>query len=533
MQIKTLIARNFYSFSHLEVDFSKMTGITRILGRNKDSGGSNGAGKSALFEAVTWGVYGTTIRKSTEAALINSQAGEDCSVSIVLEKKGIGTVLISRSKRPTSLNVEVNGKLINRANASQTQEYLEELLETDYKSFLASVVFGQHSTFTFLDSSPEDKRKIIKNCFNLDDIFSKRSSVKQLKSSYQGELKVIGTLIKNLLEEKEGLEAEVPDEKYKLMKLPSLEKILLAESKINEGDKRVRELQRSMKKERDRLRRVNDSIKEGVYEDDKECPVCRNSYVKCQTHEDVEVFTQEAKELSQSITEKEEKIYGLRDTIDTLLPKISSSEWAKYNKKNKQIENAQSSIHRLRQVLGQLEEYENRRIELDSLLEVMKFWEIAFSEKGLIRYIIRNILDYFNLRSNEYVSILTNNQFSLEFNDELTETIRNNGVETKYISLSGGEKRKVNLSIMLSLQDLSSKISRTDCNLLFFDEVCDNIDNPGILAVNNLLRMLESQNVEKKVLVITHNNYLQELLGDTDAITITKHKGISKINNGN
>ena len=121
----------------------------------------------------------------------------------------------------------------------------------------------------------------------------------------------------------------------------------------------------------------------------------------------------------------------------------------------------------------------------------------------------------------------------MEFNDELSETIRNNNVETKYISLSGGEKRKVNLAIMLALQDLSSKISRTDCNLLFFDEVCDNIDNPGILAVNNLLRTLESQNPEKKVLVITHNNYLQELLGDTNAITVRKHKGISKVNHGN
>jgi hypothetical protein len=45
--------------------------------------------------------------------------------------------------------------------------------------------------------------------------------------------------------------------------------------------------------------------------------------------------------------------------------------------------------------------------------------------------------------------------------------------------------------------------------------------------------MLESQNPEKKVLVITHNNYLQELLGDTDAITVRKQKGISKVSYGN
>ena len=163
----------------------------------------------------------------------------------------------------------------------------------------------------------------------------------------------------------------------------------------------------------------------------------------------------------------------------------------------------------------------------------MKFWETAFSEKGLIRYIIRNILDYFNLKSNEYVSILTNNQFSLKFNDELSETIINNGIPTKYISLSGGEKRKVNLSIMLALQDLSSKISRTDCNLLFFDEVCDNLDDPGILAVNNLLLTLNSHNPEKKVLVITHNSLLQDLMGDSQSITVVKKKGISKITNGN
>ena len=32
---------------------------------------------------------------------------------------------------------------------------------------------------------------------------------------------------------------------------------------------------------------------------------------------------------------------------------------------------------------------------------------------------------------------------------------------------------------------------------------------------------------------MAHNNYLQELLGDTNAITVRKHKGISKVNHGN
>jgi|TARA_R110000744_G_scaffold99424_1_gene191933 DNA repair exonuclease SbcCD ATPase subunit len=533
MQIQKISARNFYSFKSLDLDFTSLNGIVRILGKNKDSLGSNGAGKSVLFEAVTWGLFGTTIRKSTDTALINTQAGSDCSVSILLEKEGVGTILITRAKKPSSLSVSINEKELSGERASEIQARLEELLETDYKSFLASVVFGQHASFTFLDSTPEDKRKIIKNCFNLDDIFSKRSSVKNLKSSYQGEMKVMDALISSLLEEHDALQSEVPDAKYKLVELPNLEDILDSESKIVANDRITRDLQRISKKERDRLRRVNDSVKEGVYKTDKDCPVCKSSFTKSQSLDDIHSFTKEARLLSDQISSREKEIQNIKEANNSLIPLISSSEWAEYNKKNKQIENSQGSLHRLSQVTTQLEDYQKKKVDLDSLLEVMKFWELAFSEKGLIRYVIRNILEYFNLKSNEYVSILTGNQFSLKFNDELSEEISNNGTLTKYISLSGGEKRKVNLAIMLALQDLSSKISRTDCNLLFFDEVCDNLDDPGILAVNNLLHTLNSHSPDKKVLVITHNGLLQDLLGDSQSITVTKSKGISSINNGN
>ena len=35
--------------------------------------------------------------------------------------------------------------------------------------------------------------------------------------------------------------------------------------------------------------------------------------------------------------------------------------------------------------------------------DLLKFWDVAFSEQGLVRYVIRNILSFFNERANYYM----------------------------------------------------------------------------------------------------------------------------------
>ena len=533
MKIQKISVRNFYSFKEFELDFANLQGVLRILGENKDTGGSNGSGKSAILEAITWGLFGRTIRKSTEKALVNSQEGKDLFVGLKIEKEGVGTLEIERTKRHTSLNLTINGENLNKENAAETQKLIEEILETDYKSYLASVVFGQHSDFAFLDSTPEDKRKIIRNCFNLDDMFGKRMAVKSLKSSYTAELKAIQLFQDKLTSERDSLEKQVPDQDYKFVELPELETILTAEKEILTLTKNCGEIYTRLKKTKVSLKKLKDAEKLGVYTEKKECPVCKGTYKKCQDHTEVERITKEIRDLERNIDMDTSLIENNDDKILKLKPQYTSSEWAEWNNTNRLIENSQVIVDRLKTVNDQIADYDAKINELTTLVEVMKFWELAFSEKGLIKYIIRNILDYFNLKSKEFISILTKNQISIEFTDELVETITNNGVVTEYISLSGGEKRKVNMAIMLALQDLGAKISRTNCNVIFFDEVCDNIDDSGIEAVNNLLGALKAQYPEKVLMLITHNTLLQDLLSESQYITVTKKKGISRLRDDN
>lgn len=527
MLIKAIEGRNFYSFRSIKLDFSDYNGIVRITGKNQDSGGSNGSGKSTIFELIFWTLTGKTIRQSNEESLVNNKAGKDCYGCIEIFKENVGEVKIKRSKRPTSLVFEINGVNCNKENASETQKYIEEVLETDPKSFLASIVFGQHSEVSFLDSSPEDKRNIVRNCFNLEEIFANRNAVKELKSEHVGQIKSLTNVLESLIRDKSKI--QVPDKKYKYVELPSLEDILKAEKEIQALKSASKDLQDAIRKNSEKASKLKQQMDQGEFCDTKECPVCKSPYTKTQTNDDLVKLNFDFTSLQNSIAFDSEQLTKLQEKIKALTPIINSSDWAKYNEKNKLVLDSQKILDRLTEIDSRILESQKTIKELEESVEVMKFWELAFSEKGVIKYIIRNILEYLNLKSNEYLSILTNNQFSIEFNDELAETIKNNGSVTRYISLSGGEKRRVNLAIMLSLQDLAAKISRTNCNLIIFDEVCDNIDDLGIVAINNLLNTLRIQYPEKIILLITHNQKLNELLHETQEIKVVKAKGISSL----
>ena len=121
----------------------------------------------------------------------------------------------------------------------------------------------------------------------------------------------------------------------------------------------------------------------------------------------------------------------------------------------------------------------------------MKFWEKAFSEQGILQFVIRNVLNDLNANCNKYVSLMSSGKLKIEFDDKLNETIQCGGREIQHISLSGGEKRKINIAIMLALQDLLSIVTGSNTNILFLDEIAENLDADGINGLYILMRELK------------------------------------------
>jgi DNA repair exonuclease SbcCD ATPase subunit len=518
MKIDKVKIKNFYCFVSAELDFSRYSGLTLIKGVNKDNFGSNGSGKSALLEAVFFGLTGKTVRKSTEPAIINNKTKKRCIVEIHLNNG----VMIRRSKKPTKLELFVDGVNQTKQHASATQDYIDELINTNYKILLSSMFFGQSNNLNFLDATSNDKRVILRNFLNLEEIFVLRDRIKEFKSEFWRDVSIQDSLIVEFEKSKKSLEADVERindksreslaayEKYLDL---SLEDILENERAIETATRKVITLDNNIKTERLKHKKMASRDQES------QCDLCGQQFPSSYWDDHVDMLERITDYIGELKTDKREVV-----SPDPL--PISSQEYSSVIELRDLLSKEKMYKDQIKDYGNKISSARNLKIASNKKYETMRFWEKAFSEQGIIKYIIRNVLSYFNDRINYYLSFLASQGYFLEFDEELSEKILVSDKLVHYISLSGGEKRKINLSVLLALRDLLSFTDKNQLDIIFFDEVAENLDEEGIQGLHQLLNEIKKT---KNVFVITHNKHLKTLLDSAPRVTIIKHKGEAKI----
>lgn len=185
---------------------------------------------------------------------------------------------------------------------------------------------------------------------------------------------------------------------------------------------------------------------------------------------------------------------------------------------------------------GQRKEYTKKIKSNKKNLEILSFWVEAFSQKGIRSFIFETSLPELSSRANYYSTVLTGGTINISIlpttaikstggvKEKLNIIVDNSLGAKSYDGCSEGEKRRVDLCLLLALQDLVSSRGTKKWDTSFLDEVFDTLDNTGITAVIDLLRT-ESPN--KSIYLISHNNDLKNLFDS--AIVITKQDGVSTI----
>src|ERR1041385_8105436 len=119
MEFETLHIENFATIGDVTVQLNQ-PGLILITGINKDAkkANSNGSGKSSIFEALCWCLWGQTIRDLDADDVVNRKAKKDCAVTLTLID-GTDRYQISRHrkdtrvKKPNDLDILKNGISLN------------------------------------------------------------------------------------------------------------------------------------------------------------------------------------------------------------------------------------------------------------------------------------------------------------------------------------------------------------------------------------------------------------------------------------
>ncbi len=202
---------NFLSYTDDDIDFTKLDSIVLIRGINSETSSgdedNNGAGKSALLDAIEWclygrvrGVFNKDLLKDDIIHLYEDGSRARKARIIYIFEMDEGFYRVMREKAlngPSALEVHfskdrkkwdnytlaagVNKRTKKKETAlKRTQQKIEDILNANCDLFINSAFFEQKNTNTFAMSSSGDKTNLLRLALYLDK-WSDFAAVQKLK----------------------------------------------------------------------------------------------------------------------------------------------------------------------------------------------------------------------------------------------------------------------------------------------------------------------------------------------------------------
>lgn len=537
---KTITARNFLSYGN--------SPTTWLLDKHDSTliVGKNGHGKSVLLDLVCFAIFGKPYRSINKPQLINAINGKNCVTELELTVDGVLYKII-RGMKPNIFEVYRDGKMLDQdAAMKDTQEYLEQtILKLNYKTFCQVVILGSASFTPFMQLSSLQRREVVEDVLDIG-IFSKMNSVlKERISSNKEEARIIEVKVdsakKETVAQKKIIQliekntssriAEIDAEKF--MFENELVIINDALTSLNDDLSKIDTASyiRMEKECNTLLNKVDDAklaisqIKSKLSKFDKlsECPTCLQGV----GHEHKSIinlqFSKEQIELQDFIDDKTLVLDTMRNELLVINNrKISIEDKIKTARNNKvstedKIKEKIHQIDRIQQDTGDLEDEKtrlkdiarealihiNRSNELSDERQLQEISTVLLRDNGIKTAIIREYLPVLNKLINKYLQVF---DFFVNFNldESFTEQIKSRGRDDfSYANFSEGEKRKIDLSILLAFRQIAAMKNSAKVNLLLFDEIADSsFDLDARAKFNDLLAEMSDSNV----FVISHTD---------------------------
>ena len=234
-------------------------------------------------------------------------------------------------------------------------------------------------------------------------------------------------------------------------------------------------------------------------------------------------------QLRTAITSRDRVSYevsGLSAKRDRVKDQLLSYERQIASFKNK-VEITEGSIEKMNESItpqmAKLVDLNNHRIHWE-------FWKGSIP--NLRASAVEDVLGFLNERLAHYMDIFSSGTMGVRLYQEAYGKGSKLKVELKtaadtYGMSSGGEKKRVDLAIYLSLSDLLQASAGLKCNILAADEICDGLSPLGVQQFLSVLRQKADDGT--CVFVVSHNPAVAESFEFDETLTVEKKSGRARL----
>lgn len=338
---------------------------------------------------------------------------------------------------------------------------------------------------------------------------------------------------KKIQSECDDLESELLNNKKLLKKLknelglaitcPHCQKEFIPESQLSLSPEEIREAIGQLNKE-------TSDLSSKLEKREKSLERVKKDILRAEEQkEEMDNLSYEKNKQQRRMNNAQETVKEMQDSID-----IYDKQIAELKRKKKDDKLLNSLNERIADCGKQIDELVNRLQPIADEIDMIKFWQFNMGKHGFMTFLANKTIFHLNWYINFFLEKMNINYKVLikpfkilktgEVRDKIECFVTNNGLDCgNYLSFSGGERQRINLAAILSLQKMINDSTNTGgLNLLCFDESFNNIDYVGTMSIVNIMNKMNST-----ILLITQN--IEDCTIFDDYVIIQKENGISKI----